>query len=101
MRLAVSRRRAYTNISDAIPDTVACTRSRHSKADLRVTPHSSAAHSTGTLRRMCLMKKTQVASGLRQCSRTVPVREVNLLPQQRQPHLGTPAPKPGHSKTCR
>ena len=32
-----------------------------------------------------------MASGLRQCSRTVPVREVNLLPQQRQRHLGTPA----------
>lgn len=48
-----------------------------------VTPHGSAAHSTGTLWRMSLMKKTQVASGLRQCSRTVPVREVNLLPQQR------------------
>ena len=32
-----------------------------------------------------------MASGLRQCSRTVPVREVNLLPQQRQRNLGTPA----------
>lgn len=30
-------------------------------------------------------------SGLRQCSRTAPVRKVNLLPQQRQRHLGTPA----------
>ena len=37
------------------------------------------------------MKETMVASGLRQCSRAVPVREVNLLPQQRQRHLGTPA----------
>lgn len=32
---------------------------------------------------MSLMKKTRVASGLRQCSRTVPAREVNLLPRQR------------------
>lgn len=31
-----------------------------------------------------------MATGLRQCSRTVPVREVNLLPQQRQRHLGIP-----------
>lgn len=37
------------------------------------------------------MKETQTGSGFRQCTRTVPVREVNLLPQQRQRHLGTPA----------
>ena len=37
------------------------------------------------------MKETQTGSGFRQCSRTVPVREVNLLPQQRQRHLGTSA----------
>lgn len=72
-----------------------------------VTPHISAAHSTGTLWRMSLMKETQAGSGFRQCSRTVPVRELNLLPQQRQRHLGTPAavepslqapraPHPGH-----
>lgn len=29
--------------------------------------------------------------GFRQCSRTVPVGEVNLLPQERQRHSGTPA----------
>lgn len=40
---------------------------------------------------MSLMKETQTGSGLRQCSRTVPVRDLNLLPQQRQRHLGTPA----------
>lgn len=34
--------------------------------------------------RMSLMKETQVAGGLRHRSRTVPVREVNLLPQRRQ-----------------
>ena len=56
-----------------------------------VTPHSSVAHSTGTLWRMSLTKETQTVSGFWQCSRTVPVREVNLLPQQRQRHLGTPA----------
>lgn len=32
-----------------------------------------------------------MASGLRQCSKTAPVGEVNLLPQQRQRHLGIPA----------
>lgn len=37
-----------------------------------VTPHSTAAHSTGTLWRMSLMKKTQTGSGFRQCSRTAP-----------------------------
>lgn len=52
---------------------------------------SSAAYSTGTLRRMSLMKEIQTGSGFRQCSRTVPVGEVNLLPQQRQRHLETPA----------
>lgn len=52
---------------------------------------SSAAHSTGTLRRMGLMKEIQTGSGFQQCSRTVPVGEVNLLPQQRQRHLETPA----------
>lgn len=57
--------------------------------------------------RMSLTKETQTESGFRQCSRTVPVREVNLLPQQRQRHLGMPAavdpslqapraPHPGH-----
>ena len=30
------------------------------------------------------MKEIQTGSGFRQCSRTVPVGEVNLLPQQRQ-----------------
>lgn len=55
-----------------------------------MTPHSSAAHSTGTLWRMGLMKETQAGSGLRQCSRTAPVGEVALL-QERKRHLGTPA----------
>ena len=48
-----------------------------------MTPHSSAAYSTGTLWRMSLMKEIRTGSGVRQCSRMVPVREVNLLPQQR------------------
>ena len=39
-------------------------------------------HSTGTLRRMSLMKKTQARSGFRQYSRTVPVKELNLLSQK-------------------
>lgn len=73
------------------PGTVASTRSRHSKAVLWVTPNSLAAHSTGTLWRMSLMKVAMVVSGLRQFSKTVPVREVNLLPQHRQRDLGTPA----------
>lgn len=61
----------------------------------------------GDVVRMSLMEETQAGSGLRQCSRTVPVREVNLLPQERWRHLGTPAavdqslqapraPQPGH-----
>ena len=45
----------------------------------------------GNVRRMSLMKEIQTGSGFRQCSRTVPVGEVNLLPQQRQRHLETPA----------
>ncbi|RGS21324.1 hypothetical protein DWY05_00745 [Collinsella sp. AF23-4AC] len=56
---------------------------------------------------MSLMKEAQTRSGIRQRSRTVPVRELNLLPQDRQRHLGTPvaaepplqiprAPHPGH-----
>ena len=73
------------------PDAVVSARCRHSKAVLWLTPHRSAAHSTGTLWRMSLMKETQARSGFLQCSRTVPVRELNLLPQQRQRHLGTPA----------
>ena len=40
---------------------------------------------------MSLMKEIQTGSGFRQCSRTVPVGEVNFLPQQRQRHLETPA----------
>ena len=32
---------------------------------------------------MSLTKETQTVSGFWQCSRTVPVREVDLLPQQR------------------
>lgn len=74
-----------------VAGTVASARRRHSKAVLRVTPHGSAPHSTGTLWRMSLMKETRVASGLRHRSRTFTVGEVNLLPYDRRRHPGTPA----------
>ena len=45
----------------------------------------------GDVLRMCLMKETQVASGFRQCSRTAPAKEVNLLLHRCRRHLGTPA----------
>lgn len=42
-----------------------------------------AAHSTGTMGRMSLMKVTQTGSTFRQCSRMALVREVSLPPQRR------------------
>lgn len=38
---------------------------------------------------MSMMKETQTGSVVQQCTRTVPVRELSLLPQQR--HFGTPS----------
>lgn len=73
------------------PVTVASARRRHSKSVLWLTPRSSAARSTGALRHIGLMKEAWTGSSFRQCPRTVPVREVNLLPECRQHHLGTPA----------
>lgn len=71
------------------PDTVASTRCRHSKAVLWVTPHSSSAHSTGTLWRMSLLKETQAACGLRRYSRTVPASRGEPVP----PGAETAAPR--------
>lgn len=61
----------------------------------------------GRLWRMSMIKEIQAGSGVQQCSRTVPVRELSLLPQQQQRHFETPtaiepslraprAPHPGH-----
>lgn len=46
------------------PVIVASARYRHSKSVLWLTPHSSAAHSTGTMGRMSMMKETQTGSGV-------------------------------------
>lgn len=53
--------------------------------------HISAQASRDAAESVSLMKSTQVGSGFLQCSRTVPVRELNLAPHRGQRHLCTEA----------
>ena len=72
------------------PDTVASTLWRRSKAVWRLTPHGSAAQSSGTLCPIGRMKRAHVGRPAPEPSKTAPVREVNLAPHKRHLHRRRP-----------
>ena len=63
---------------------------RHSKAAWWLTPHGSAAQSSGTLCPIGRMKRAHVGRPALGPSKTAPVREANLVPHERRLHRRRP-----------